>query len=208
MALFSAWKKQERDNALIRTQACFIGVLFLVCVLLSVGWMTAPSRLRVYIPPDISNGATLKVNAIPEALIYSFSYEVWQELNYWPEDGSHDYPKNLHTFAAYLTPEFKAELTQEFNELLASGQIQRQRFIQGEAGSAYDITQVKKLNADTWEVDLKVRLMEYKNNQLVKDTAILYPLRITRHDVSTSNNPYGLAIAGFMAPPQRLKTYI
>lgn len=208
MPLFNAWKKQDRDSALIFAQAIFIGVLFLLCALLCVGWMSAPSRLRVYIPPDISSGATLKLSEIPSPLIYSFTYEVWQELNYWPEDGSKDYPKKLHTFAAYLTPEFQTQLTQEYKDLLATGQIQRQRFIQGVAGSAYDITRVKKLSNDSWEVDLKVRLMEYKNNQLVKDTEILYPLKIIRHDVSNSLNPYGLAISGFTSAPQRLKTYI
>lgn len=208
MALFNAWKKQDRDYALIRVQTVFIGLLFLLCALFCIGWMTAPSRLRVYIPPDISNGATLKINEIPNPLIYSFAYEVWQELNYWPEDGSKDYTKNLRIFSAYVTPEFQSQLNQEYNDLLAAGQIQRQRFIQGVAGSAYDASHVKKLSNNTWEVDLKVRLMEYKNNQLVKDTEILYPLLITRHDVSNSLNPYGLAIAGFITPPQRLKTYI
>ncbi len=208
MPLFNAWKKQDQDYALIRAQAIFIGLLFLLCAFFCIGWMTAPSRLRIYIPPDISNGATLKVNQIPNPLIYSFAYEVWQELNYWPEDGSKDYPKNLRTFSAYVTQEFQSQLNQEYTELLSAGQIQRQRFIQGLAGSAYDIHSVKKLNNNTWEVDLKVRLMEYKNNQLVKDTEIIYPLRIIRHDVSNSLNPYGLAIAGFITPPQRLKTYI
>ncbi len=208
MALFNAWKKQDRDYAVIRAQTVFIGLLFLLCALFCIGWMTAPSRLRVYIPPDISNGATLKINEIPNPLIYSFAYEVWQELNYWPEDGSKDYTKNLRIFSAYVTPEFQSQLNQEYNDLLAAGQIQRQRFIQGIAGSAYDASHVKKLSSNTWEVDLKVRLMEYKNNQLVKDTEILYPLLVTRHDVSNSLNPYGLAIAGFITPPQRLKTYI
>ncbi|HVV67998.1 MAG TPA: TIGR03746 family integrating conjugative element protein [Gammaproteobacteria bacterium] len=208
MKLFNAWKKEDRDRAVIHVQSRFIIVLVLLCALISVGWMTAPSRLRVYIPPDISNGATIKVSEIPAPLIYSFTYEIWQELNYWPEDGSKNYQKNLHTFAAYLTPEFQAELLEESKDLLTSGQIQRQRFLQGKSGSAFDVASVKKLSGDSWEVDLKVRLMEYKNNQLVKDVEILYPLKVIRHDVSNSINPYGLAISGFVAAPQRLKTYI
>ncbi len=206
--LFNAWKKEDRDRALIHAQGRFIVLLFLLCALFCVGWMTAPSRLRIYVPPDISNGATINVSEIPAPLIYSFTYEVWQELNYWPDDGSKNYQKNLHSYSAYLTPEFQAELLQEYKDLLTGGQIQRQRFIQGASGSAFDTTVVKKLSRDAWEVDLKVRLMEYKNNQLVKDVEILYPLKVIRHDVSNSLNPYGLAISGFIAPPQRLKTYI
>jgi len=208
MTLFNAWKKEDRDIALIRAQSKFIAILFMLCILFCIGWISAPSRLQIYIPPDISNGATLKVNEIPNPLIYAFAYELWQEINYWPEDGSRNYAKNLHTYAAYLTPEFQAALTQELNELTVAGQIQRQRIIQGVAGAAYDVSSVKKLNSDTWVVNLKVRLMEYKNNQLVKDIEVIYPLKITRHDISNSNNPYGLAIAGFASAPVRVKAYI
>lgn len=208
MLSFNAWKKEDRDLALLRAQRGFIGILCLVCVLLAVGWMTAPSRLRIYIPPDISNGATLKVNEVPNPLIYSFAYELWQEINYWPDEGGQNYGKNLKRYAAYLTPAFQQALWQEFAELKASGQVQRQRFIQGISGAAYDPENVKKLGPDTWEVDLNVRLMEFKNNQPVKDVEILYPLKITRREVSHSDNPYGLAIAGFISPPIRGKTYI
>src|SRR5262249_26347219 len=162
-------------------------------VLLAIGWISAPSRLRVFIPPDIRNGATLKVDEIPDALIYSFTYELWQEFNYWPEDGSKDYPKNLRTYAAYLMPGFQAELLQDYNELMHGGQLQRQRYAQGIAEGGFDSASVKKLSHDAWEVDLKVRLMEYKNHQLVKDIDVLYPLKVIRRDVSNSHNAYGLA---------------
>lgn len=206
--LFKAWKKEDNDAAVIKVQKHTIYSLLAMCLLLSIGWISAPSRLRIYIPPDISNGATLKVNEIPNALIYSFAYELWQEINYWPDDGAKNYPKNIHSYAAYVMPSFQTELLQEYNELVNSGQIQRQRYLQGISGAAFDTTSVKKLNADTWQVNLKVRLMEYKNNELVKDTEVLYPLKIVRHDISSSNNPYGLALAGFISPPIRLKTYV
>ncbi len=205
MTVFNAWKKEDRDLAVIRVQKICMGILFLLCLTFAIGWMTAPSRLRIYIPPDISNGATLKVNEIPNALIYSFTYEVWQELNYWPQDGSKDYQKNLRVYDAYLLPAFKTELLQEYADLTNAGQIQRQRYVQG---MAFDNTAVKKIGNNAWEVDLKVRLMEYKNNQLVKDVEVLYPIKIVRHDISNSYNPYGLAIAGYLSPPLRLKTYV
>ncbi len=208
MLNFKAWKKEDRDMALIRAQRGFIGILCLGCLILAAGWMTAPSHLRIYIPPDISNGATFKINDVPNPLIYSFAYELWQEINYWPDDNGQDYAKNLKQYAAYLTPAFQQSLLQELSELQAAGQIQRQRFMEGISGAAYDPQNVKKLGPDTWEVDLNVRLMEYKNNEPVKDVEILYPLKITRRDVSQSNNPYGLALAGFIAPPIRGKTYI
>jgi integrating conjugative element protein (TIGR03746 family) len=202
--LFTAWKKEDRDSAVIQLQKQCIIALLLFCILLLIGWISAPARLRVYIPPDLRNGATLKINEIPPALIYSFAYEIWQELNYWQNNGSSDYSTNLRTYTAYLTSEFQAELKHEFQELSNSGQSQRQRNMQGVGASAFDSSLVKKLSNSTWEVDLKMHLQEYKNNQRVKDAVILYPLKITRFEGAPSANPYGLALAGFTAAPKRL----
>ena len=110
MLNLNAWKKEDRDAALIRTLRTGIGLLFVLCLVFAAGWIQAPSHLRIYIPPDISNGATLKMNDVPHSFIYSFAYELWQEINYWPEDGSQNYAKNLKIYAAYLTPYFSASL--------------------------------------------------------------------------------------------------
>lgn len=131
-----------------------------------------------------------------------------QEINYWPEAGDVDYQKNIRHYWSYLTPSFKTELLNESEELKASGQIQRIRYLQGLSGAAFDSVNVKKISSDTWEVDLKMRLTEYKNSQSVKDVEIIYPLKVTRINVSPRNNPYGLAIAGFVSEPKRLNTYI
>lgn len=206
--LFNSWKKEDQDAAVIKAQTKTIYLLFAAILVCAIGWMTAPSRITLYLPPDISNGATMKVGEIPSPLIYSFAYEVWQEINYWSQDGVQDYQKNIQTYWPYLTPNFKSDLLQDYKDLKTSGQLQRQRFLQGISGAAYESANVKKLSDSTWEVDLKMRLTEYRNNQPVKDVEILYPLKVTRMNVSQQNNPYGLAIAGFIAEPIRLKTYI
>jgi len=204
----SAWRKEDADLQIIKMQKGFIGILLVLSVAFFAGWMTSPSRLTLYLPPDIQNGATLKAGSIPDPLIYSFAYEVWQELNYWPDESDDDYQKNIRSYWSYLTPQFKSELMEDDTELKASGQLQRIRYLQGLSGAAYDSVNVKKLGNDTWEVDLKMRLTESKNNQTVKDVEIIYPLKVTRINISPQNNPYGLALAGFVTEPQRQKTYI
>lgn len=206
--IMQAWKKEDADRQIIKLQKYFIIILFAISFSLFIGWFSSPSRLTVYIPPDIQNGATMKAGTIPPSLIYSFTYEVWQELNYWPEENGEIYKKNINTYWAYLTPQFKAELLNEYADLKNSGQMERIRYLQGLSGAAFDSMNVKKMGNDTWEVDLRMRLTEYKNNQAVKDVDILYPLKITRVNISPQNNPYGLAISGFVSPPTRLKTYI
>jgi len=202
-----AWKKEDQDRSVIAVQTRFIWIIAGLCLFFAIGWMRSPSDLTIHIPPDITNGATFKVHDIPSAFLHSFSYEVWQEVNYWSQDGSQDYPKNIHTYAAYLTPKFQNELLQEYEELKVAGEVQRQRSIQGLAGSVFESSTVKRLSADSWEIDLKVRLVEYRNNQIVKDIEMLYPLKVIRWDISGEKNPYGLALDGFVSPPIRLKTY-
>ena len=97
---------------------------------------------------------------------------------------------------------------QDAEILKTSGQLSRQRFLHGLSGAAYDPVNIKKINSDTWEVDLKMHLMEYNNNQLVKDVEILYPIKVTRMNISEQDNPYGLVLAGFVNNPIRLKTNI
>ncbi len=206
--IMSAWKKEDADRQIITLQKRFIGILCILSVAFFIGWISAPSRLTLFIPPDIQNGATIKAGSIPDPLIYSFAYEVWQEINYWPGETGDDYQKNIQIYWSYLTPKFKAELLEDYNDLKTTGQIQRIRYLQGLSGAAYDSINVKKLSNDTWEVDLKMRLTEFKNNQAVKDVEIIYPIKVTRINTSAQNNPYGLALAGFVSEPQRQKTYI
>ena len=205
--LFDAWRKEDKDAQIMVAQKRIIGLLFMFSFICLMGWITSPSRMTVYIPPDISNGATLKANEIPNPLAYSFAYQVWQEINYWPQEGNADYANTLRVYAPYLTPPFKESLLRDYDDLKNAGQLQRQRFLQGMTGGAYEASNVKKLSENTWEVDLTMRLTEYKNNQPVKDIQMLYPLKVVRMNVSPSHNPYGLALAGFASPPVRLKTY-
>lgn len=206
MPLFNAWKKEDQDRAIINVQKRFIFILTLICLLLGIGWLLAPSQLRIYIPPDLSSGALIKPNEIPKPLIYSFAYQVWQEINDWPLNGEQDYSKAIRTYSAYLTPSFQDSLLQDYQNLKSLGQVQRQRSLQGLAAASYDPASVKVLSSTTWEVDLTMHLNEYKNNQPVKTIDILYPIKVTRMAISEQHNPYGLALAGFVREPERIKT--
>ena len=75
-------------------------------------------------------------------------------------------------------------------------------------GSSFESVTVKKLSENSWEIDLRMRLLEYRNHEVVKDIDLLYPLKVIRWDISSEKNPYGLAIDGFLSPPTRLKTTV
>lgn len=204
----NAWRKEDADQAIIRLQMKFILILCALCTALLIGWMRSPSDITVHIPPDIQNGATMKVGTIPTPLIYSFAYEVWQQVNSWPKDGEIDYKKNIQDYWAYFTPQFKSELLENYADQKLNGQLQRVRYIQGVSGAAYDATNVRKIGNDTWEVSLKMHVTEYKNSQVVKDVDVLYPLKVARVNIATNINPYGLAVTGFSSEPQRIDNTI
>lgn len=202
---FQAWKQSERDQRLIRVQQRFIGILAVLCALLGIGWLLAPTYLKIFIPPDLSNGAWLKPNEIPKPLIYSFAYQVWQEINHWPQNGEQDYAKALRTYQAYVTPSFQATLADDDQALSRLGQLQRQRTLQGI--DAFDPSSVTALTNHSWQVNLTLHLTEYQNHQVVKSIDMLYPLKVVQISTSEQQNPYGLALAGFVHEPTRLKTY-
>ena len=191
--IFQAWKKQDQDEAVIKAQRRNNVILASLCVLLTIGWMSA---------------VTQNAGEIPKPSIYSFAYQVWQGINYWPQTGTQDYKMDIRTNWYYLSSQFQSDLLQDESDLKASSQLGRQRFMEGLAGEAYEPTSVKQLSSDTWEVDLKMRLTEYSNHQVVKDVEILYPLKVMRKNVSEKFNPYGLVLEGFVSEPQRLKVYV
>src|SRR5437868_2438397 len=93
--LTQAWKKEDADERVIQLQQYCIFALLVLTLILLIGWGTSSSRLTVYIPPDIQNGSTIRAGSIPDPLIYSFAYEIWQELNYWPNEGGEAYFNNI-----------------------------------------------------------------------------------------------------------------
>ena len=78
----------------------------------------------------------------------------------------------------------------------------------GYTGLGYTQGAVSVLAPDTWQVDLKMHVVERVGNTIVKDVLIDYPVRVVKTDMSIALNPWGLALDGFMAEPTRLKTFI
>lgn len=174
--------------------------------------MYSQSKIKIEIPPQIpESGLTLTQGEIPKTTIYSFAFYVWQSLNHWPKNGIQDYKKQINQFSPFLTPGFRLKLVNNYNHLLNQGEFQdRIRLMQGTNGSGYAPDAVKYIGHGTWIVHLKMRLTEMiaSNAKVVKDTQILYTLKIVRFNVDSKQNPWGLAIAGFEVSPSRIQTII
>ncbi len=187
-------------------------VSIIINILLIIGWHGAQSKVNVYIPPQIpQTGITLRAGEYPNTTIYSFTYYIWQSINHWPTNGVDDYKQTIQQFSAYLTPRFKNFLIHDYNERFNQGELQeRIRTLSGLNGAVFQNADVQAVGDGVWIVHLKMRLSEHMNmnSNEVKDVAIEYTLRIVRYDVDAKANPWGLALDGFIANPQRIQTYV
>lgn len=196
----------------IRTLWIVIVLAFIANGFSIVGWMHSQSKIQVEVPPQIpESGLTITQGEVPKTTVYSFAYYVWQSVNHWSKDGMTDYKQQITQFSPFLTPSFKLKLIQDYNNLLNQGELQdRIRLMQGMSGSDYSPDDVKYVGHGTWIVHLKMRLTEMMNSnaKVVKDVQMYYTLKIVRYNIDATQNPWGLAIAGFAASPARIKTIV
>lgn len=202
----------EQSKWHIKTLWCVIVLAFLVNAFTIFGWMHSQSKIRVEVPPQIpESGLTITQNEVPKTTVYGFAFYVFQSINHWSKDGLQDYKTQITRYSPFLTPDFKLKLIQNYNNLLNDGELQdRLRLMEGVSGSDYSPQMVKYIGHGTWLVHLKMHLTEMMNAnaKIVKDVQILYTLKIVRFNVDAKQNPWGLAIAGFAASPQRIKTIV
>lgn len=202
MAYRSAIANLEREKKLLYG---IIAGLVIVASGLYAGWLTAPSRIDLNIPPDLRNGATLKIGEVPPANVYTFAHYIFQQLNYWPEDGTQDYGKAVFRFAAYLTPHYRQQLLEDLKERGKAGELQRTRTVTEIPGHGYAENRVDILGNGSWIVWLDLQMTETVNGVPVKQAALRYPIHVVRYDVSREVNPYGLALDGYSDEgPRRL----
>lgn len=163
---------------------------------------------RVHIPPDLSNGATVALDEVPKPNVYAFAYRIFQQLNYWPDNGEEDYGKEIYALQNMLTPTFLDRLKADLHARGQGGELRsRIRFVQEMFGHGYSEDRVKVIAPGVWVVTLDLSVVEYVKGMKVKDLVARYPIRVVRHDVSIEQNPWGLALDGFAKPgPSRLET--
>jgi integrating conjugative element protein (TIGR03746 family) len=208
MQLFNVWKKFDELNLTIKCLWAVIIILALLDIFLVAGWMNSPSRMRVYLPPDLTQGAMIKPGAIPKSTIYAFGYQIFTAINTWTDEGATDYKKNLNAYKNYLSSRFYRELLEDYATRAANGSLGRQRLVTGVSNHRYSPQDVKILGDGIWLLDLHLKIQETVDGSVVKDVVMDYPLIISRIRTSIQVNPWGLAITGYNKEPRRIKTNI
>ncbi|EOF5098448.1 PFL_4703 family integrating conjugative element protein [Salmonella enterica] len=193
----------------VRTLRIAITALFILTLLLSVGWWSAPQFLTIHVPPDLRSGSTRKWWEIPPESVYTFTFYIFQQLNRWPHNGEEDFPRQIHALSAYLTPRCEAHLQQEFATRRDSGELrQRVRGVYEIPGRGYGDSptqRVRLLSRDQWIVTLDLAADEYYGAEQIKRALVRYTLDVVRQDNDPEHNPFGLALNCYRQPPQRIE---
>jgi hypothetical protein len=126
---------------------------------------------------------------------------ITQQLNLW-KDGKVDFRKNIDKYHAYITPEYRAYLLDEYKNLLNLGQLNgRERSLQEE--DMYQISNVSK-QSDGWLVQIVFHQQEHINNQRFKDLRIQHSIKVVYRNIDAQSNPWGLQLDVPWKQPVRL----
>src|SRR3569832_2526647 len=108
---------------LIRVQWSFIAILCVVVLGLWSGWKSAPRDITLHLPPDIRNGAHMKIDEVAPSNVYTFTNYIFQQLNSWPKSGAEDYGANIWRLSAFFTDAFQQALLRDLDERGHRGEL-------------------------------------------------------------------------------------
>ena len=182
-----------RDQV-IRALYAALGVAGLAVAVLGWGWMRAADEVRVFVPPDLTDGVVVRADEPHAAHVYAFGFYLWQQLYRWPVNGAADYPARVAAYAAFLTPACRAELAADARERAAEVRG-RERAVWAIPGMGYGRDKVVRRGPGSWVAYLDLHIAETLDGTLVKERLVRYPVRVVRYDADRQKNPWGLAIA-------------
>jgi integrating conjugative element protein (TIGR03746 family) len=195
-------------QAHVKTLRLGAGALFILAVILGLGWWKAPRDLTIHVPPDLRSGSVRKWWQVPPESVYAFGLYIFQQLNRWPTNGEEDYPHNIRALSAYLTPACKSFLEHDFVARRDNGELrQRVRGIYEIPGRGYGddpTARVQTISDHDWIVTLDVTADEYYASEQVKRATVRYPLKVLRWDMNPEKNPFGLALDCYSSTPERI----
>ena len=183
-----------------------VAVALICALILGVGWMTAPSALRIHIPPDLTAGATVRPDDPGPPHVYTFALYLWQQLYRWPSDGATEYRAKLDALVHFLTPACRQDRLDDFAARSSRRELAgRQRAVWELPGRGYAAERVYHEGAGSWVVSLDLMIEESVLGERVKSRAVAYPVRVVRYDVDRELNPWGLALDCLAGTPRAIE---
>jgi integrating conjugative element protein (TIGR03746 family) len=211
--------KQALGNAKLAILALGFALVLSFSINLFLGFALyrVPKTITVNVPPVIpDNGLRVKAGSVTPARIYAFAYYIWQSIQTWTHDGLNDYAANLKTFSPYLTSDFQNTLKQEGKKMNAEGFLfKHQQMTFGANGSGFDPENVKYIGDGVWLVHLVMRTINavappndthaFSEAHVAMDAETSFIFKVVKYNYAPDKNKWGLAIAGYAAPPKTIK---
>ena len=181
-----------------RIQRWMIFALLAANIVVGLGWSRTQRDMTAHIPPDLTNGAAIRLGRDPEvpaANVYAFAFYMWQQVNRWASDGSKDYGEQIFAMQSFLTPACREQLIEDMRIKGREAELtQRTRALMEIPGYGFSPARITDHGNGSWTVLLDAQLLETSRGMAVKDTYIRYPLHVVRYDVDRERNPWGLAL--------------
>jgi integrating conjugative element protein (TIGR03746 family) len=190
---------QARDYHIFTLRLALVCVTLLCIIILAI-FARQQNRFIVQIPPDLSKGAMIKPGELLPSGSYVFAHYMWRTLNDWPANGKNDYKANIMANECYASPAFKRWLLDNYETKAKDGELDRTRYTQ--ITRVYAPEFVKRSPPDGFVVELQMRIVERLNNEVIKTTEIIYPLRVIPDNRACNN--MGMSLDGFYAQPRRV----
>ena len=175
-----------------------VGLIFFIVVVIvqwtRIGYLQ--EIRRIYIPPDLTQGLMTTFDAVPNSVVYTFVYYIFQQLQRWKEDGEKNHPEQIYRLQGFLTPACISALEEDMSIKSKLGELRgRVRTAQEVLGHGYKRERVLIETPESWLVSLDLNVQEFISGHPVKNVDVRYQLRVVKFDVDKETNPWGLAIA-------------
>lgn len=205
-SVFNAWKKFDELTLTIKTLWAVIALLVFINLILMFLWNNQKDSIRMYIPPDLSQGVYVKPGEANKSNVYSFGFQIFSAINTWNKSGEENYRKNISLYRNYLSSSFYQKLMNDFDSRSSNGELMRIRIMGTDPSEPFNSDFVHYVGNGSWHIDLHVEIEETVNGTVVKHVLMCYPLIIQQVNTSIQNNPWGFVISGYYSTPYRVKT--
>ena len=206
--MFNAWKTLDQQTLVIKNLWVIVGLLLALNLLLGIFLALTPNRLRIYLPPDLSQGALIKPGVPDKSTVYGFAFQILTSINSWPDSGTEDYGKNIEAYRHYLSAGFYHELKEDLSSRVNNSELSRTRIMAGVADEGYAPESVEFLGNGSWLVKLHLQIEETLDGSVIKNVVLEYPVLVSQVSESITINPWGLVVSGFKESPHRIKTLV
>lgn len=171
-------------------------VIALIVAIYSLSNVT--NDITVHIPPNLSEGVTMKAGDYPRANVLTNTSYLWISINTWLENGQVDAKKNLIEYQNYMSAQFIEDL----QRALDARQLDRTRRLTLVPGVLSDFSKrVRPLTNNSWVVYIDVIEEEWFLGERVRHSKVRYPIKVEQVTSTADINPIELKLVGFQSPP-------